>query len=124
MSTASTDWSDDVFAAMKARSIVTVCTIPDGGLTRLLRRVEADGGMRLVTLTTEEEGIALAAGADWTRWETGALPAVALAIGGPWLGHAVAAVVEQRGRRSGRHGDRHPHVPRQFPRPLSFGGRL
>jgi amino acid transporter len=36
-------------------------------------------------------GAALAAGADWTRWETGALPAVAQAIGGPWLGHIVAA---------------------------------
>jgi sulfopyruvate decarboxylase alpha subunit len=56
------NWSDDVFAAMKARSIVTVCTIPDGGLTRLLQRVEKEPGMRLVTLTTEEEGIGIATG--------------------------------------------------------------
>jgi amino acid transporter len=34
----------------------------------------------------------LATGAtDWTTWDTGALPALAAAVGGPWLGHAVAA---------------------------------
>ena len=33
----------------------------------------------------------LAAGAsDWTAWTTGSLPALAHAIGGPWLGHTVA----------------------------------
>jgi amino acid transporter len=37
-------------------------------------------------------GAALASGrSDWARWETGALPAIAGAIGGPWLGHLVAA---------------------------------
>ena len=47
---------------MKARSIEVVCTVPDGGLTPLLKMVEADGGLRLVTLTTEEEGIGIATG--------------------------------------------------------------
>lgn len=55
-------WCDDVFQAMKARDIATVCTIPDGGLTRLLERIEADRGMRLVTLTSEQEGIGVATG--------------------------------------------------------------
>lgn len=37
-------------------------------------------------------GAALAAGGlAWTQWQTGALPQVAEAIGGAWLGHAVAA---------------------------------
>jgi amino acid transporter len=36
-------------------------------------------------------GVGLAAGADWTSWTTGALPAVAARVGGAWLGHAVAA---------------------------------
>ena len=37
-------------------------------------------------------GVVLASGAtDWTRWETGALPALARAVGGGWLGHAVGA---------------------------------
>jgi sulfopyruvate decarboxylase alpha subunit len=56
------DWSIDVFRAMQARGIATVCTVPDGGLTRLLKMVEADQAMRLVTLTTEPEGIGIATG--------------------------------------------------------------
>jgi amino acid transporter len=37
-------------------------------------------------------GAVLATGAtDWSAWETGALPALAAAVGGAWLGHAVAA---------------------------------
>ncbi len=42
----------------------------------------------------------LATGAtDWSAWETGALPALARAVGGDWLGHAVAlgAVVSAAG---------------------------
>jgi sulfopyruvate decarboxylase alpha subunit len=60
--TESTDWSADVFRAMQARGITTVCTVPDGGLTRLLRMVEADAAMRLVTLSTEPEGVGIATG--------------------------------------------------------------
>lgn len=56
------DWSEDVFREMKARNIETVCTIPDGGLTRLLKMVEADKAMRLVTLSTEEEGMGVVTG--------------------------------------------------------------
>ena len=47
---------------MQARQIATVCTIPDGGLTRLLKLIEASKSVRLVTLTTEEEGIGVATG--------------------------------------------------------------
>ena len=60
--TAPRSWSDDVFAAIKARDIKTVCTIPDGGLTKLLQMCEADAGMRVVTLSTEEEGIGVVTG--------------------------------------------------------------
>jgi sulfopyruvate decarboxylase alpha subunit len=56
------DWSGDVLRAMQARDIATVCTVPDGGLTRLLKMVEADTAMRLVTLSTEPEGIGIATG--------------------------------------------------------------
>ncbi|MFZ1102016.1 MAG: thiamine pyrophosphate-binding protein [Hyphomicrobiaceae bacterium] len=62
MSTAAHDWSTDVFRAMRERNIATVCTVPDGGLTLLLRLVEADSAMRLVTLSTEPEGIGVATG--------------------------------------------------------------
>jgi sulfopyruvate decarboxylase alpha subunit len=55
-------WSGDVLREMRTRDIATVCTVPDGGLTQLLNLVEEGRGMRLVTLTTEEEGIGIATG--------------------------------------------------------------
>lgn len=57
-----TDWSSDILREMKARDISTLCTIPDGGLTRLINLVTADKAMRLVTLTTEEEGMGIVTG--------------------------------------------------------------
>jgi sulfopyruvate decarboxylase alpha subunit len=56
------DWSREVFDAMKTRGIGTVATVPDGGLTGLLTLCEADAETGIVTLTTEEEGIAIATG--------------------------------------------------------------
>jgi sulfopyruvate decarboxylase alpha subunit len=56
------DWSADVFAMMQARDIATVCTIPDGGLTRLLQTCQDDAATRVITLTTEEEGIGITTG--------------------------------------------------------------
>jgi sulfopyruvate decarboxylase alpha subunit len=47
---------------MQARKVSIVCTVPDGGLTPLLRRIEADAAMRLVTLTSEQEGMGVATG--------------------------------------------------------------
>src|SRR5262245_15261863 len=67
-------WSADVFREMKARKIDTVCTIPDGGLTQLLKMIEAEKAMRLVTLTTEEEGIGIATGC----WIAGGRPMIAM----------------------------------------------
>jgi sulfopyruvate decarboxylase alpha subunit len=55
-------WSVAVFREIKARNIEVVCTVPDGGLTPLLNMVDADRDTRLVTLTTEEEGIGIATG--------------------------------------------------------------
>ena len=62
--------TDDLRRAMKARDINTVCTIPDGGLTQLLRLVEADRDMRLVTMSTEEEGMGLVTGLAGTGGRT------------------------------------------------------
>lgn len=60
--TVSHDWSSDVFAAMRARDISTVCTIPDGGLTKLLLDCDADDATRVITLSTEEEGVGITTG--------------------------------------------------------------
>jgi sulfopyruvate decarboxylase alpha subunit len=79
-------WSDDVFREMKARDLRTVCTVPDGGLTELLRKVETDRGMRLVTLSTEEEGIGIVVG----QWAGGARAMLAMQSSG--VGNCINAL--------------------------------
>jgi sulfopyruvate decarboxylase alpha subunit len=59
----SVDWRDAIFAALKAADIRQVGYVPDAGHARLIERCHADSKIRAVSLTTEEEGIALAAGA-------------------------------------------------------------
>jgi sulfopyruvate decarboxylase alpha subunit len=61
--TESGHWSQDVHQALGAAGITLVATVPDGGLVPLLRLCEDDPTMDVVTLTTEEEGIALCSGA-------------------------------------------------------------
>ncbi len=80
------DWSSDVFDVIAARNINTVCTIPDGGLTRLLNLVKAAPAMRLITLTTEEEGIGIAAGV----WLGGGRAMVAMQSSG--VGNCINAI--------------------------------
>ena len=63
MPSTANDWSHDVFNVMKDNNIRQVATVPDGGLTSLLRLCEADGDINVVTLTTEEEGVAFVCGA-------------------------------------------------------------
>jgi len=55
-------WSDDIFEAMRKRNIDTVATVPDAGLTRILNKTDETPGMNVVTLTTEEEGVAVVTG--------------------------------------------------------------
>jgi sulfopyruvate decarboxylase alpha subunit len=59
----SPDWRDDIFAALQAGDIRQVGYVPDAGHARLIERCRADPAMRAVVLTSEEEGIGLAAGA-------------------------------------------------------------
>ena len=59
----STHWSEGVFALFKQQGIRQVSLVPDAGHSRLIKLCEADSDLRLVRLTTEEEGIALAVGA-------------------------------------------------------------
>jgi sulfopyruvate decarboxylase alpha subunit len=58
-----TDWPDRLFATLKRAGIAQVGYVPDAGHARLIERCRADDDTRDVVLTTEEEGIALAAGA-------------------------------------------------------------
>jgi len=59
----SADWRDQIFAALKAADIRQVGYVPDAGHSRLIELCRADPTIAAVSLTTEEEGIALAAGA-------------------------------------------------------------
>ena len=56
-------WQESVFDALKAAQISIVGYVPDAGHAHLIQAAHADPSMQAVVLTTEEEGIALAAGA-------------------------------------------------------------
>lgn len=56
-------WADAIYAVLKAHGISLVSFVPDAGHKRLIELCQADLALTVVTLTTEEEGIALAAGA-------------------------------------------------------------
>ena len=56
-------WPDQVFAVLKQAAIRQVGYVPDAGHARVIELCRADPTIRDVVLTTEEEGIALAAGA-------------------------------------------------------------
>jgi sulfopyruvate decarboxylase alpha subunit len=56
-------WQENIFAILKQGGIKQVAYVPDAGHAHVIRRVQADAEMRDIVLTTEEEGVALAAGA-------------------------------------------------------------
>jgi len=58
----SPSWATDVFRVLKNQEIRQVATVPDGGLSRILTLCEQDPETSVVTLTTEEEGVALLCG--------------------------------------------------------------
>jgi sulfopyruvate decarboxylase alpha subunit len=66
------DWRDAVFAALKSAQIRQVGYVPDAGHARLIELCGADPAIRTVPLTSEEEGIGLAAGA-WLGGQKAAL---------------------------------------------------
>ncbi len=74
------DWPADIHAALKAAAVRQVGNVPDAGHARLLRLCAADPTMRMVTLTTEEEGIGLAAGA-WLGGERAVLLMQSIGVG-------------------------------------------
>jgi sulfopyruvate decarboxylase alpha subunit len=66
------DWPDRLFDTLKRGGIRQVGYVPDAGHARLIERCRADADIHDVALTTEEEGVALAAGA-WLGGERAAL---------------------------------------------------
>ena len=69
---AGADWRDDIFAALQGAEIRQIGYVPDAGHSRLIELCHADPAIRAVPLTSEEEGIGLAAGA-WLGGQRAAL---------------------------------------------------
>jgi sulfopyruvate decarboxylase alpha subunit len=56
-------WAEGVYELFKAHYVDLISFVPDSGHKQLITYCQSDPAMRTVALTTEEEGIALAAGA-------------------------------------------------------------
>src|SRR6185312_8887233 len=65
-------WQAGVYAALKAARISVIGYVPDAGHAHLIEAAHADPDVKAVVLTTEEEGIALSAGA-WLGGQRAAL---------------------------------------------------
>jgi len=70
--TAAVDWPLAVHQVLQQHRIGIVGYVPDAGHKRLIELCQADARMRSVVLSTEEEGIGLAAGA-WLGGQRSAL---------------------------------------------------
>lgn len=65
-------WQDALYDTLVRQKVRQVAYVPDAGHSRLIERCEADPGMVTTVLTTEEEGVALLAGA-WLGGDRGVL---------------------------------------------------
>jgi sulfopyruvate decarboxylase alpha subunit len=65
-------WADEIFGVLKAMDVRQVAYVPDAGHAPLIERARADPAIHAVPLTTEEEGVALLAGA-WLGGQRGVL---------------------------------------------------
>ena len=57
-------WSHRIYELLRARGVTLFAHVPDAGHRVLIERSSTDPDVRCIPLTTEEEGVALAAGAD------------------------------------------------------------
>ncbi|BAM87578.1 sulfopyruvate decarboxylase subunit alpha [Bradyrhizobium oligotrophicum S58] len=57
------DWPLAIYESLKAADVRQLCYVPDAGHSRLIRLAHDDPAIATTVLTTEEEGIALSAGA-------------------------------------------------------------
>jgi len=65
-------WPDEIFSILQRFDVRQVPYVPDAGHSQLIDHVLASSTMRGVSLTTEEEGVALLAGA-WAGGQRGVL---------------------------------------------------
>jgi len=65
-------WPRDIYDVFKQVGIEQIAYVPDAGHAQLIRDCEADNAMNAVSLTTEQEGVAMLAG-GWLGGKRGAL---------------------------------------------------
>ncbi len=70
--TPAASWPDDIYEILKAFDVRQMAYVPDAGHFRLIRLAHGDSTMKPVALTSEEEGVALIAGA-WLGGERSVL---------------------------------------------------
>jgi sulfopyruvate decarboxylase alpha subunit len=70
--TMSINWPEQIFQELQALNIKQVAYVPDAGHSALIVQCQASPDMRAVSLTTEEEGIAMLAG-GWLAGECGVM---------------------------------------------------
>jgi sulfopyruvate decarboxylase alpha subunit len=69
---AAINWPDRLYETLKRADVCQVGYVPDAGHSRLIELCRGDDGIHDVVLTTEEEGVALCAGA-WLGGDRSAL---------------------------------------------------
>ena len=57
-------WPDELYDLLRANGVTQFAYVPDAGHKVLINRSLADPDAHSISLTTEEEGVSLAAGAD------------------------------------------------------------
>jgi hypothetical protein len=60
-------WQDEVYELLRRHNLTQIAYVPDAGHRILIARSLTDPGVHSIALTTEEEGVALLAGADLGR---------------------------------------------------------
>ncbi|MEL0012801.1 MAG: phosphonopyruvate decarboxylase, partial [Alphaproteobacteria bacterium] len=65
-------WPDQLFEVLLTNNIRQVAYVPDAGHSRVITRANEHPDIKATVLTTEEEGVALLAGA-WLGGERGVL---------------------------------------------------
>jgi sulfopyruvate decarboxylase alpha subunit len=65
-------WPEDIFQILMAHQVRQVAYVPDAGHTLLIKMCHDNNEIKTVVLTTEEEGVAMLAGA-WLGGDRGAL---------------------------------------------------
>ena len=72
MTSAAEDWPDHVHRALADAGARQIAYVPDSGISRLIGLCRDDPAMTTVSLTSEQEGVAMLAGA-WLGGQRGAL---------------------------------------------------